>query len=116
MKPAMIPSNPKEAANIINGKRSMRTGMAILTEGNTKFEIAVIETTMTIAADTIPASTAAVPTTKVPTMDTACPTAFGIRMPASRKISKVTSITTAGNGTPSRCAIKFVNKSEGIIS
>ncbi|MNP55072.1 hypothetical protein D3C76_1496840 [compost metagenome] len=81
-------------------------GIARLYAGITKLEIAVIATTITIAADTIPASTAACPITIVPTIDTACPIVRGIRMPASRKISKAISIINAsikaGKGVPSR--------------
>ncbi|MMZ71643.1 hypothetical protein D1872_351410 [compost metagenome] len=61
---------------------------------------------MTIAADTIPASTAAVPIISAPIMETACPIALGIRMDASRSASKASSIikasSSAGKGTISR--------------
>lgn len=95
-------------------------GIAILIEGNTRLEMAVIDTSINIAADTSPVSTAAVPTTRVPTIEMDDPIALGIRTPASRKISKVTSIMIAskkaGNGTSSRCAIKLTRSSDGIIS
>ena len=45
--------------------------MDIEYDGITKVDIAVIATTMTIAAETILASTAAWPITSVPTIDTA---------------------------------------------
>ncbi|MNN76779.1 hypothetical protein D3C81_1931880 [compost metagenome] len=61
--------------------------MDMLTEGITKEEMAVMDTMITMAADTMPASTAAWPMTSVPTMDTAWPTVRGIRIPASRSTS-----------------------------
>ncbi|MNP24848.1 hypothetical protein D3C76_1176280 [compost metagenome] len=68
--------------------------------------MAVIATTMTMAADMIPASTAAVPITKVPTMDMDWAMALGKRKLASLRISNDTSIISAsinaGKGTPSR--------------
>ena len=82
--------------------------------------MAVIETTITIAAEINPASTAAVPITNAPTMDIADPIALGILNPASLNISNVISMitasTNAGNGTPSRWAAKLINSAGGIIS
>lgn len=120
MMPTAIPIMPKEAASAIKIKRSMRTVIDKLNEGNTKLDIAVKDTTITIAADTIPASTAACPITSVPTIDTVCPIVFGIRMPASRNISNVISIANAsinaGNGTPSRCEAMLISNIVGSIS
>ncbi|MNR46597.1 hypothetical protein D3C85_1655910 [compost metagenome] len=85
-----------------------------------KVEIAVIATIMTMAGPTNPASTAACPMTSAPTMETACPMVRGIRMPASRRISNVTSINmasiNAGKGIPSRCAAILMSNVVGIIS
>jgi hypothetical protein len=106
MMPTMIPNNPNEAASTINRNRTILIAIDILIEGTTKLEIAVIDTTITIAADTIPASTAACPITNVPTIDIACPIGLGIRIPASLRISNVISIINAsmnaGKGVPSR--------------
>ncbi|MNS97865.1 hypothetical protein D3C72_1322140 [compost metagenome] len=96
------------------------TAAAILIAGRTKLEIAVNETTMTMAADTIPACTAACPRTSAPTIEIAGPIALGIRTPASRITSKVISMTSAssraGRGVLSRCAAKAINKVVGSIS
>ncbi|MNY69392.1 hypothetical protein D3C86_2073260 [compost metagenome] len=69
--PSRMPSNPKEAESPISGKRKMRTAIEKLTAGITKLEIAVMDTIITMAAETMPASTAAWPITRVPTMETA---------------------------------------------
>lgn len=118
--PRAIPNNPKEAASIIMMKRSILTAIAMSYEGDTKLEIAVIDTTITMVDVIIPASTAAVPITNAPTIDIVGPIDRGIRAPASRKISKVISMINAsikaGKGTPSLCAAKFINKAVGIIS
>ncbi|MNI65142.1 hypothetical protein D3C73_1206300 [compost metagenome] len=75
---------------------------------------------MTIGALTIRASTAAWPNTSAPTMLTAWPMEFGIRAPASRRISKMVSIssasTTVGKGTARRAAAMLSNSSVGTIS
>ncbi|MNI96474.1 hypothetical protein D3C73_1549290 [compost metagenome] len=54
-----MPNNPIVPARNIRMNRNSLTAAAILIAGRTKLEIAVNETTMTIAADTIPACTAA---------------------------------------------------------
>ncbi|MNW22282.1 hypothetical protein D3C71_2236780 [compost metagenome] len=54
-----MPYSPMNAAMKIITKRSIRTDSAILKAGITKLEIPVSETTMTMAGETIPASTAA---------------------------------------------------------
>ncbi|MNP09381.1 hypothetical protein D3C76_1014880 [compost metagenome] len=88
--------------------------------GETKLEMAVKATIMTMMLETMPASTAAVPITRPPTMDTVGPTARGIRTPASRRISKVISIsiasTNTGNGRFSRCELMVNSSSVGISS
>ncbi|MMZ65576.1 hypothetical protein D1872_279870 [compost metagenome] len=92
----------------------------IFTIGMTKLEIAVKETTITIPAEINPACTAAWPSTNAPTMEIADPTTRGIRTPASRIISKVISMmkasSKAGNGIPSRWAVKLNNSGVGISS
>ncbi|MNW08593.1 hypothetical protein D3C71_2054000 [compost metagenome] len=82
--------------------------------------MAVMATTITITADTIPASTAACPMTIDPTIETVCPIARGILMPASLNISKIISMINAsikaGKGTPSRCAAKLNSSIVGSMS
>jgi len=77
----------------------------MLVDGSVKLLMAEIATMITTAADTKPASTAACPKISAPTMETAGPIALGIRIPASRNISKASSITNistiAGKGTRS---------------
>ena len=73
MIPTKMPNRPKDPARAINGNRSIRKAMDILKDGTTKLEIAVIATTMTMAGEMIPASTAACPITNVPTMEIADP-------------------------------------------
>ncbi|MNC26440.1 hypothetical protein D3C75_745710 [compost metagenome] len=88
--------------------------------GRAKLAMAVIATTITMAADTSPASTAACPITSVPTIDTDWPIDFGSLIPASRSTSKVTSIINAsikaGNGMPSRWLIRLISRGVGISS
>ncbi|MNG34054.1 hypothetical protein D3C84_1204520 [compost metagenome] len=67
----------------------------MLYEGIAKFETAVIATTMVIAGETSPADTAASPIIKAPAIETVGPMARGIRIPASRRISKVNSNNSA---------------------
>ncbi len=85
-----------------------------------KEAIPVIATTITINGDTMPAWTAAWPITRAPTILTAWPTARGSLIPASRRASKVISITsassTAGKGTPSLAAAMLIRSCVGIIS
>lgn len=106
MIPNITPYIPKIAAITMNRNLIKRAETAIAKEGVAKLAIAVIETMMTIAGETIPACTAAWPMTSAPTIEMADPTALGILTPASRKISNVISIMTAstkaGNGTDSR--------------
>ncbi|MNG15502.1 hypothetical protein D3C84_993340 [compost metagenome] len=68
---------------------------------------------MTIGALTMPACTAASPITIAPTMEMVCPIVVGMRCPASRITSKVTSIMRAskiaGNGTISLLAAKEIS-------
>ncbi|MNP84041.1 hypothetical protein D3C76_1831720 [compost metagenome] len=51
----MMPKRPTVPAISIRRKRMSRIELAIASDGMTKFEIAVNETTMTMAADTSPA-------------------------------------------------------------
>ncbi|MNV70259.1 hypothetical protein D3C71_1632130 [compost metagenome] len=77
--------------------------------GIEKEETAVTDTTMTKIGLTIPASTAACPMIRPPTIPIAGPIGLGKRSPASRKISIETSIIKASintvKGTPCREAI-----------
>lgn len=72
-----MPKSPKEPASNINGKRSIRKAMDMLKEGSTKLDMAVVATTITMAAEMIPASTAACPMTSVPTIEIAEPIFLG---------------------------------------
>ena len=80
----------------------------------------VIATTIITIGDTIPALTAASPSTNAPTIDTAAPIWFGSLMSDSLSISNVISINvvsiTVGNGTPCLCIAIDINKLSGIIS
>lgn len=59
MTPRMMPYRPKDAAKAIRPKRNIRIEIPTLNAGMTKFAMAVMATTMTIAGETMPASTAA---------------------------------------------------------
>ena len=80
----------------------------------------VIATTIITIGDTIPAETAASPSTSAPTIDTAAPIWFGSLISDSLSISNVTSIIivsiTVGNGTPCLCIAIDINRLSGIIS
>ena len=108
------------AGRIGDGAAARLVDTSYRVEGDTKLAIAVKETTMTTAEDTMPASTTDCPMTKPPTIDTALPAALGIRSTASRNISNTNSIRNAsryvGNGMPSRCAASFSSSWVGIIS
>ncbi|MNE75336.1 hypothetical protein D3C80_1714830 [compost metagenome] len=88
--------------------------------GLSRVVIPVSPTTITIGALTIRASTAAWPSTSAPTMLTACPMELGILAPASRRISKIVSMSTAsttvGNGTDKRAAAILSSSRVGTIS
>ncbi|MOA06855.1 hypothetical protein D3C78_1265220 [compost metagenome] len=120
IKVRIIPKKPNVAALIMRRKRNNLADTAIEKTGVARLDIAVSETTITIAVDTKPACTAACPMTSAPTMDTADPIAFGIRTPASRRISKITSInsasTNAVNGVASSCETSEITNCVGIIS
>lgn len=79
--PSIMPNIPKILAKNINGKRSILMEMAKLNRGIVKEAIPVNDTMITIGADTIPASTAAVPMTSAPRMLTVWPMVFGRRTP-----------------------------------
>ena len=85
-----------------------------------KLETAVMAIIITIGALTIPAFTAASPTTKAPTIEIAVPIGFGSLVPDSRKSSMKNSIkkasTAVGNGTLSRLDTKVTKNIVGIIS
>lgn len=85
--PNKMPYNPINAPSAIRTKRMIRAAMDIPVSGITKLEIAVTDTMMTMADEINPASTAACPITRVPTMEMAWPMFFGILTPASRKTS-----------------------------
>lgn len=89
------PEQPKGSGKSHQGEPQHTKSDGHIIGRRTKLEIAVIDTTITIAADMMPASTAACPMTSVPTIETAAPMYFGIRTPASRNISKVNSIMSA---------------------
>lgn len=101
-------------------KRTMRRETPALYTGMLNEQIPVKATTTTIGVETRPAETAASPMTRAPTILMAGPMARGIRSPASRRISKVTSIKKAsrkvGKGIPSRAAAMVRSNGVGIIS
>ena len=102
--PIIIPYNPNGAIPI-SPNLNIRTEIPILKAGRAKLAIAVMDTTITIAADTRPASTAARPITKVPTMETDWPIDLGNRIPASQNFKRDfhnQRLNKCGNGTPSR--------------
>ncbi|MNN19427.1 hypothetical protein D3C81_1326700 [compost metagenome] len=115
-----MPNSPNVPARTIRAKRMSRTAEAIFIDGMTKLAIAVKDTTITIAPDTKPACTAACPKTRAPTIEMAGPMTRGIRTPASRMTSKISSIAKAsykaGRGAPSRCPAKVIRSVVGIIS
>ncbi|MNZ95955.1 hypothetical protein D3C78_1151300 [compost metagenome] len=84
--------------------RSIRSVIPALYIGIEKEETAVTETTMTRIGLTIPASTAACPMIRPPTIPIAGPIGLGKRRPASLKISIEISIINASinteKGTP----------------
>jgi hypothetical protein len=94
--------------------------MAMLNLGIVNEAIPVIETTITIGAETIPASTAACPITNAPKILTACPTIFGSLTPASLNASNDISIikasTKAGKGIASLDEAILNKRLVGIIS
>ncbi|MNN89766.1 hypothetical protein D3C81_2076270 [compost metagenome] len=85
-------------------KRSDRSVIPALYIGTEKEEMAVTATTITRIGLTIPASTAACPIIRPPTIPIAGPIGLGRRSPASRNISMETSMisasTSEGKGTP----------------
>ena len=80
--------------------------------------VAVTPTIMIIGADTNLASTAAVPSTKAPTMLVACPIELGTLAPASlnpsKLINSMVSSRTLGKGTPCLDAYMLINNGLGI--
>ena len=89
-------------------------------DGRIKLVIADKAVMITIGAPIIPASTAACPITRVPTILTAVPTALGILIPDSRINWKITSLIRVsirtGKGIPSLAAAKVTSRTVGIIS
>ena len=77
-------------------------------------------TTMTLGEEIRPALTAVSPSTSAPTIDSAIPTARGIRTPASRMISnrKMTNSVSASGviGRPATAFISVTRNLSGIIS
>jgi len=82
--------------------------------------IPAMATTMSTAGEMILASTAALPTTRPPMIDTVCPMDWGRRSPASWRISKASSRTmtskTERKGTSCLAAMMDRARRVGIIS
>ncbi|MNI73789.1 hypothetical protein D3C73_1298200 [compost metagenome] len=92
----------------------------MLYAGIAKLAIPVRAITITIIGVMIPASTTADPRISAPTTETVWPMTRGMRTPASRRISKANSIssasTNAGKGTFSRWESRLIKSVVGIIS
>ena len=100
-----IPIIPKILAAKIKIKRQDRIPFMKSMSVKTKLQIDVKATTMTVIGETIPASTAACPRTKAPTILMAADILLGLLKSLSLKISKmvVSKIISkvVGKGTPS---------------
>ena len=73
--PAVSPNNPAAVPRIASPKRHTRIASAKSRLGSTKPQMPATLTIISAAGEMKPASTAAVPTTMPPTVDTDCPMA-----------------------------------------
>ena len=92
--PMTTPNSPAALASSTRANRQIRRALPNSWEGMVYPAIPATATTMSTAGETILASTAAVPTTRPPMMDTVWPMDWGSRSPASWRISKASSSTT----------------------
>ena len=111
--PTKEPSNKKISFHIL-----IELTMSLsLNKNDATDDIAI---TMIIIGDIIPASTAACPKTKAPTIDIDEPTTNGTLVSASLSISKLSQRSNAsikeGKGTPSRCILKLIRTEVGSVS
>jgi len=116
----IIPNIPKNDARNIKGYFISLRLVCVLNPGIANEDIPVMATTIIIAWETIPASTAPCPITRPPTILIAEPICLGVRMLASLKISKVNSISSAsmiaGKGTSALEVEIVIKRGVGIIS
>ena len=98
----------------------MRRAPASSWEGMVYPAMPATATTMSTAGETILASTAALPTTRPPMMDTVWPMDWGRRRPASWRISKASSstITSKAERKGTSCLAAMMDRASlvGIIS
>ena len=111
------PIIPKNVAPIINNNLYHLNPFINSGSGKGNADIAVIDITIIIIGETIPAFTAASPRIKAPTIERALLLKLGILKSLSLNISNDTIIINAsknaGNGTDSLCEAKLINKSVG---
>ena len=100
--------------------RQMRMASAKSRPGRAKPQMPATDTAISAAGDTRLASTAAVPTTRPPIIDTVCPMDWGSCNPASCRISKASSKNKTskivGNGTSFLLSTMLMSRAVGIIS
>src|SRR5699024_11300815 len=118
IKPQVIPYMPMNPPNVII--ISLYKVIPSAKEGTVNSAIAVVAIIITIGALTKPASTAACPNTKAPTILTAEPTVLGNLTPDSLIRSNIIVInkasTITGNDTPSLAPAIVINSTVDTIS
>lgn len=111
------PTNPNMVAANMNANLHHLNPFINSGSENGRADIAVIDTTIIIIGETIPAFTAASPNIKAPTIDRALLLNDGILRSLSLNISKdniiIRASKNAGNGTFSLWEAKLINKSVG---
>ena len=114
-----IPIIPKKLAANMKIKRHALIPFIKSISVNIRLHIEVNATTITVIGETIPASTAAWPSTKAPTILMAADMLFGLLMSLSLSISNivVSNIISnvVGKGTPSLCMARDINNLSGIV-
>ena len=114
------PISPSIVAAIMNRNLHILIPFTTSMSVNSNPLTLVIATTIITIGETIPALTAASPSTSAPTIDTAAPIWFGSLMSDSLSTSNVISISivsiTVGNGTPCLCIAIEINRLSGITS
>ena len=114
------PGIPKNVANIINIILHILMALIIPTFEYINEHIALVAIIINIIGETIPADTAASPSTIAPNIDIAEPEKFGILISLSLSTSNIKIIpsasTMAGKGTPALWAAKLVRRVVGIAS
>ena len=114
-----IPVIPNRLALSINNKRYHLRPFIISGSVNNNADSEVMAITIIIIGDTIPASTAALPNIKAPTVDIALVVKFGLLRSLSRNISKeiiiIIASINAGNGTDALWIAKLKSNFWGSI-